>query len=249
MAGACMRAPMVRASTSAVMFATCWSPNATCSSTRWRRRAGQRIVGHVLRRSRRPRPGPRASGSARRRAAGPACRGRTRRAAAGTAAKSTLRLSSVAVVHARHAEHGRWQSCATAIERAAHDAAQAVAVVDSSARGSISDCPASGRPGGREAVGVTIAPAEEDEVEHPLLQPVGHRTRKVREVAEHLATFETSASAMPEPLRGAEHEVVLAAPSPRTLRASTSVASLNRPWPYREGCAGRATGRHAGSAH
>ncbi len=48
-AGQRTAAPIVRASTSAVTFATWWSPNATCSSTSCARRARQRVGRHVVR--------------------------------------------------------------------------------------------------------------------------------------------------------------------------------------------------------
>ena len=104
-AGCRMRAPIVRASTSAVTFATWWSPNATSQSTWCAGVPGIRVVGHVLRRSRRPRPGPRASARARSRRCGRARRGTPGSGSAWYVVEVDAALQQRAVVHRRDAEH------------------------------------------------------------------------------------------------------------------------------------------------
>ena len=117
------------------------------------------------------------------------------------------------VVHARHAEHGAVEVGRERGQRAAHDPALAVAVVEQ-ARGvdhrlRLRRPCRTGTPGSLVKPGrVDHQPAQVHEVDEPLLGAVGERG-EVREVAEDRGDVRQVLGRHAGPVGGAEHEVVL----------------------------------------
>ena len=177
------RAPIVRASTSAVTLATWWSPRATCSSTLCARRAGQRVVRHVV--------GVPVGVAAipqhldhreQERALEQVRVGRAEDGAVGVEVDAAVEQDRV--VHPGHAEHGAGEVGRERRERAAEDAALAVAVVEQAA--GVDHALALVLERGVRAEPVRVdheAARGRAEVHEALLEPVGE-AREEREVPE-----------------------------------------------------------------